>query len=169
MSGLEKKVSGLEKSYSELHLFQQNESFWHKADKMAKYVLDLYFKPKPFERNGKLYRVLGVKRFKKFMFNGDYMNALLRKIYPKYRLVKDEDSARFWEFCTRIYEGVHLGGCGLMITKIVDRLADTDYKGAAIYTALNTVVNIYPIMLQRYNRARIYNVLGRALKNTPNL
>jgi hypothetical protein len=95
------------------------------------------------------------------MFNGNYMNALLRKAFPNHKLIRDESSAKSWEMFTRIYEGVHLLCNAIMIPGIIDRLADGDFKGAAIGGALNTVVNIYPIMLQRYNRARIYKVLDR--------
>ncbi len=160
-----RELSDLERQlFSETDVSLEKKSIWQKAGSVAKYVLDLYFKPKSFEKSGRVYEALGVRRFKKFMFNGDYMNALLRKANPNHKLIKDKSSARSWEMFTRIYESVHVGIGSLMLSRIIDRLADGDYEGAAINTAINTVINVYPIMLQRYNRARIYKVLDRTQK-----
>ncbi|MBI2547225.1 MAG: hypothetical protein HYW23_02150 [Candidatus Aenigmarchaeota archaeon] len=158
----ERELSDLERQlFSETDVSSEKESIWQKAGDMARYVSDFYFKPKSFERSGKVYEALGVRKFKKIMFNGDYMNALLRKYNPNHKLIRNEGSAKSWEMFTRIYEGIHVGFGSLMLSGMVDRLANGDYDGAAIIAAINTVVNIYPIMLQRYNRARIYKVLDR--------
>ena len=125
--------------------------------------MDLYFKPKSFERSGRVYEALGVRKFKKFMFNGDYMNALLRKSNPNHKLIGDKSSIMGWEMFTRIYEGFHVGVGSLMLSGMINRLADSDYKSVAVNAAINAFVNIYPIMLQRYNRARIYKVLDRKI------
>ena len=165
------KIGGLSDLERQLHSEAdtpfERESFWHKAGDIGKYILDLYFKPKSFERSGKIYEALGVRQFKKFMFNGDYMNALLKKFDHNYKLIRNKSYARDREVATRIFEGVHIGGCSIMVYCLIYSLADGDYKNAAINTALNTVVNIYPTMLQRYNRARIYNILDLAQKKTP--
>ncbi|MEK6969115.1 MAG: hypothetical protein AABW48_01675 [Nanoarchaeota archaeon] len=154
-SDLERQLTSVDK------VPEKKESFWHKAGDIALYVSDLYFKPKSFEQSGKVYEALGVKRFKKFMFNGDYMAALVRKADPDYKLINSWGSAGLWEQVTRLFESIHVGFGGVILFDTIDCLADGDYKRAAVGAAINTVVNIYPIMLQRYNRARIYKVLGR--------
>lgn len=151
-----KELSDLEEQ-----LYSETESIWQKASDVAKYLLDLYFKPKSFERSGKIYEAFGVRRFKKFMFSGEYMNAFLRKSNPNHKLISDENSAKSWEMFTRANESVHLAGLTWFGYNMLNELADSDLDKAAVYLAVNVAVNIYPIMLQRYNRARIYKVLDR--------
>ena len=100
------------------------------------------------------------------MFNGDYMNRFLRRSDPENRLIWNKLSVKLCEKYTRIYESIHVAACfGYFVPSIMLHLANDDYKKAAYSFAINTVFNIYPIMLQRYNRGRYYNVLDRYSKN----
>jgi hypothetical protein len=44
---------------------------------------------------------------------------------------------------------------------MVHDIAEGNYTRAAMAVGANLVVNVYPIMTQRYNRARIYRALGK--------
>jgi len=124
--------------------------------------LEYYFRPKFFERSGKLYEKLGVKVYKKFVpTNGDYVNKLIKKSSPKYRFIYNKNNLEIFGKWTKIMEGSHTAiGSGLLYFTI-DALSKGDYKFAGIFAGINAVTNVYPIMLQRYNRARVYNILGK--------
>lgn len=127
-------------------------------------IADAYFEPKKFERNPKFYERLGVKFFKKYMpTSGDFVRRR-RGAEP---LITDSSSLKKWEETTKQIEGLHLRFAGVMtgMTAGLVLLGKPEIAGFA--GGLNVLLNGYPIMLQRYNRARIYNVLERlkAVKN----
>ena len=44
---------------------------------------------------------------------------------------------------------------------IYNKISEGKYKEASLSALVNIVGNLYPVMLQRYNRARIYNALEK--------
>ena len=115
---------------------------------MLKFLLnlDFYFTPKFFEKSGRIYELLGVRIFKKFLPTyGDYMLRL-----TGIRLINNgsTETLKDYETATKIFEMIHLVFCLLYICFSVSIL-------------LNLMINIYPIMVQRYNRARIYKILRK--------
>lgn len=115
-------------------------------------VSDAWFSPKSFESE-ELYERLGIRTFKKYMpTSGD---LVMRHVWRKTRKVRGIDSLRRLERGTRLPEKLHL--VGLFAFPIAGVLVDQ--IGWA--NAINVVFNIYPIMLQRYNRIRYQGVLRR--------
>lgn len=115
-------------------------------------VSDAWFSPKPFE-NEQLYEKLGIRTFKKYMpTSGD---LVMRHVWRKTRKVRGIESLRRLERGTRFPEKLHL--VGLFAFPIVGVLVDQ--IGWA--NAINVFFNIYPIMLQRYNRIRYQGALRR--------
>jgi hypothetical protein len=103
-----------------------------------------YFRPKPFE-NSKLYEFLGVRLAKKavtyiFKNKGRANNYYIGKERNLEALIKYEKEARF-------NEKVHLFSAACCI---IGNLWPIN------------IANIYLIMIQRYNRARIVNTLKDA-------
>jgi hypothetical protein len=114
-----------------------------------------------FERDGRFYERLGVRWFKRFATGGDYWNKRRRRSDPSFRKVKDFNSAIEWEARTRHNEFVHL--CSLVVgLAIMIWLCFRDEYAwlAAVFLAV-LIWDIYPIMLQRYNRARIWRIKSR--------
>ena len=72
-----------------------------------------YFGLWNFERDGRFYERLGVRRFKRFATQGDYWNKRRRLTDPSFRNVKGFRSAIEWEARTRHNEVVHL--CSLVV------------------------------------------------------
>ena len=115
-----------------------------------------YYRPKSFESDGRVYELLGVRFYKRWMMNGDYMNRLTRRFVPGYRIVSGADSLRKFEAQARRHEKGHL------LWFIITALAGS-YAAVLGSTALaaclflsSLLVHLYPLMLQRYTRARIY-------------
>lgn len=159
-------VSGLEGMLSEAEDPDRDigskESYKQMAVNGMKAALDYYFRPKFFERDGKLYEKMGVKLFRKIAPWGDYMTNIIRKIKPNYRPIKGgEQSAKNWEKFTRISEGGHVVLFATELGFTIYALLEINYAVGGIFGGITGVTNAYTIMLQRYNRARIYNILGK--------
>jgi len=135
-------------------------------------VTDIYFKPKSFEKSGKVYEWLGIKYFKKILMGT--VGACLKKtgwgdyITPNpYFLGKKRDlfSLKFYGWGTKLAETVHMpfvihGG-----KEVVEELADGNYGFAAL-SSVEFLLNAYPVMLQRYNRSRVNKIIDAKEQRT---
>jgi len=137
-------------------------------------MLDSYFSPKPFERknNGGFYEKLGVKHFQKAIMStiGQYFRKDGIDKKPSQYFIGEKrnfESLRKFEKGTRFNELIHAPQSvytGYMLSK---ELADENYVLATIYGTL-FLINSYSIILQRYNRARVYNVIEYKEKKSKN-
>lgn len=114
---------------------------------------DFWFDPKTWE-NTALYEALGVRFFKKYQpISGDYIcNAIRRQLpAPRPRTAEDlEEIAKD----TRVFEAPHVLGLLMLAAVAAIQVARGDLSYAAFTTAINALVSLYPIMVQRYNRLR---------------
>ena len=118
-----------------------------------------YFAVRAFERDGRLYRALGVRHFRKVVPNGDWMNRARRRHDRGHRLIGSRADAAGWLPKTEASEKGHLV---LMLAGFASA-AYAAYVGwtmwAIVLTAGNLVTNLYPVLLQRYTRARLTRVM----------
>lgn len=123
-----------------------------------------YFEPKPFEMMGncRLYRLLGVRAFKRYLpTSGDLVTR--RRGISRIKRVEGgvAEGLRRYERITRSYEARHIFG-GLSMLAISWWSIAVHGKGNWVaLLAANVSINGYPIMLQRYNRIRLQRALGR--------
>lgn len=133
---------------------------------LARKLADTYLEPKSFEMNGRLYEMLGIRQF----------GSAYRKIFDsiiKYGQYKDKkwvenfssDSLESLVDFTKMTEQIHLGPFIATNALMIVELAIGNYPLAIGCGVVNTVVNLYPIMLQRYNRNRINKILKWRKKN----
>jgi len=105
---------------------------------------------------------VGVRAFRRFATNGDLINRWARRLDPGYRMVRNRSSARAWIGRTRESERNHWVLLLLMGAFTAGYAARIGWNGWALgLTASNVVFNLYPILLQRYNRCRIELLLRR--------
>jgi hypothetical protein len=111
-----------------------------------------------FERDGRFYERLGIRWFKRLATKGDYWNRLRRHSDPGFRNVRDFKSAIEWEARTRSNEILHL--CTLVVGLVIMAWLyfQKEYTWLVVVFFAVLVWDIYPIMLQRYNRARIWRI-----------
>ena len=122
-------------------------------------VRDLrYFNLRPFELDGRLYELLGVRQFKRFASAGDFFNDRRRRSDPEFRNVRNYSSAIEWEARTRFNELAHLGNLVFSVVMLVWLCLEGRFTWIVPILFLNLILNVYPIMLQRYNRARIRRI-----------
>ena len=144
-----------------------------KRSKLGK-IADMYFRPKFFEKSGRIYKWMGIKYFQKAVMGT--VGKSMRKsgggwTADNYFIGKkrDTDSLKYFESKTRFNETVHapvaLYGTILCAINLPDAMAKNDYSGFIIGGAL-LFLNGYITMLQRYNRARVYEAIEhRGRKN----
>lgn len=139
-----------------------------------------YWGPLPGE-SPKLYEHLGIRTFKKYMpTTGDLVRRhVWSKLvqngsepggYPaeETREINLEKLVKF----TKITEIIHLGGFAMYgaLATAGEVMGSGDTRSnvvAAVLAGFNLPVNIYPILLQRYNRLRAYRLLER-IRSTEN-
>ena len=134
---------------------------WFKQ--VVKRIADAWFDPKSFEQNPELYEKLGVRTFKRYMpTSGDLVYRLVWKRFGAEDLVKPTlESMKDYEKYTRLYEGIHLTFLGLGAATMAAQLSSGQIEGAVFTAGINTLVNVYPILVQRYNRSRLYKAINR--------
>ena len=122
-------------------------------------LIELYLTPRFWERNGKLYKFLGIKVFKKYVpTSGDYVR---RRFGATLIRIKSIEDVREYEKHTRASELAHvtlfLATVPLMVLYLILGVVGPFWS----LVVANLLINIYPVMLQRYNRARIYKIIAR--------
>lgn len=126
----------------------------------------LWFGPKPFERSCGLHERLGVRGFKRFVPFGDPANRLVRALFfPDFGIVSGVRSARAWVLFTVPAGGFHVLLAALFVAFTVPNLLSDEYARAAWELLANLIVNVYPAMVQRYNRIRLLGAFGPDLED----
>jgi hypothetical protein len=126
-----------------------------------------YYKVRPFERNGRFYERLGVRVFRWFVPDGDAANRWRRRSEPAFRVIRNRRYALAFTQRTVLSEKSHL--VMLVLGALSAVFAWTiGWHGWALYLAVgNVVVNLYPMLLQRYTRARLLAVAARSAYSRP--
>jgi hypothetical protein len=114
-----------------------------------------YYRVQSFERSGRVYEALGVRLFRRLVPDGDYANRWRRRTSPGFRILANRAAARAFLGRTEESERGHLVLLLLGLPSIA--LAwQVGWYGWAIYLGVgNVLVNLYPVLLQRYTRARL--------------
>jgi hypothetical protein len=121
-----------------------------------------WFHPRAWEASGRAYEAVGVRWIKELYFGGRYFNALVGAVRRRrYRPFHGPGWPRRWLRFTVVVEAGHLAIGLYMLGTATDALLRGDPLSAARLSAINLLVNIYPVMVQRYNRARLLRILGR--------
>jgi len=125
---------------------------------------DWYFAPKSFERSGRLYESLGVKPFKKLVM-GTVGRPLKRDQASNYFIGRplNNRAMKRYELMTRLNETIHAPFTAFAIYIISEWIEKGNY-GDVIFGAIPFLINGYSTMLQRYNRARIYETIKKREK-----
>jgi len=120
-----------------------------------------YFEIREFERTGRIYRALGGLVFRRFAPNGDLANKWERRANPDFRVIGGRRAAAAFVFRTEQSERGHLVLLALGLVSAVYAW-HIGWHGWAMYlSAGNVLVNVYPILLQRYTRSRLRVILPR--------
>lgn len=108
-----------------------------------------------FKWEQRVYRLLGVHHFKKIVPLGDYWVYLIRLVVPGFRVISDKQSALIWVIFTICVELLHVIAFFIIFAIGLVDIVNGRFLSAAFTAVLNLFVNVYPIMVQRFNRARL--------------
>ena len=120
------------------------------------------FHPRAWEASGRAYEALDVRWIKELYFGGRYFNALVGAVRGhRYRPFHGPGWPRRWLRFTVLVEAGHLAIGLYMLGSATDALLQGDPLSAARLSAINLFVNVYPVLVQRYHRARLLRILDR--------
>ena len=119
-----------------------------------------YFTVRSLERDGRLYRAVGVPVFRRVVPNGDWANRARRRHDRAFRLIRSRADALEWLPKTAASERGHLVLliAGALSAGYAVRVGWISW--AIVLTVGNILTNLYPILLQRYTRARLVGLTG---------
>jgi hypothetical protein len=120
-----------------------------------------YFRLRRAEADGRIYRALSVRGFRSFVTYGDPMVRLMRGIDPASYVRLKSSTLADREKRTKRGEKIHwallLGSVPAAVWAVV-----VQESWFAVYLlAANVPMNVYPILLQRYTRARLARIRAR--------
>ena len=124
----------------------------------TQYLPRVYYLPRGFEARRRFYEAIGVKWFRMAITNGDLVNRFVRRRHQNY--VVNPGGRPLRGALRSSFEGEkpHLFfmvmGAGATIYAFL-----VGWTGWMLwFTVTNLVVNLYPILLQRYTRGRIWRI-----------
>jgi hypothetical protein len=117
-----------------------------------------YYRVRAFEQGGRIYERLGVRLFRWLVPDGDAANKWRRRREPAFRIIRNRRYALAFLRRTELSEKSHL--VMLVLGALSAAFAWTiGWPGWAVYLTIgNVLVNLYPVLLQRYTRARILRI-----------
>jgi hypothetical protein len=108
-----------------------------------------------------LFEYLEVRHFKYLASAGDYVNRRMRRTDPSFRNVRTYGEAVTWEAGTRFNEAAQLACLVFSVVMVLWLCSLGRYTWLPLIVVLNVLLNVYPILLQRYTRARIRRLQAR--------
>ncbi|MES2761082.1 MAG: hypothetical protein V4677_02705 [Bacteroidota bacterium] len=115
-----------------------------------------YYKEKNWEKTGKIYEYLGINVFRKLLVLIGW-EKLNKKANP---VNKNQESLTHLEYRTKQSEFGHLLVFVIVLGFNIVVIFNFGLTESVWLLVLNILLNVYPILLQRYNRPR----LNRAIK-----
>lgn len=116
---------------------------------------DAWYRTRHFERSGRLYERVGVRLFRRVVPNGDWVNAWRRRHDQSFRVIARRADLAQLRQRTVVGEKSHLVLFGIAVAS-ASYAWWIGWNGWAAYLAIaNVFANVYPILLQRYTRARM--------------
>ncbi len=139
--------------------------WWFLGSLLASYAISFlpqsWYSVRRFEANGRIYEGLGVKAIRALVSNGDLVNRFVRRRFPGYRVHAFAGRIEKVSKDGRSGELSHLiaFGGGIIVAVYAWRIGWTDW--AAWLTLTNLLANLYPVLVQRYTRARLEQITTR--------
>lgn len=126
-----------------------------------------YYRIRSFEQSGRLYEALGVRLFRYFVPDGDLANRWRRRREPNFRIITNRRVAAAFMRRTEMSEKSHLVLLLMGFLSCAFAL-QLGWRGWAVYLGVgNVLVNLYPVLLQRYTRTRLQALgMGRPNRTT---
>jgi len=132
-------------------------------------MLNFWFQRQVFESSD-LYERLGVRLFKRYTpTGGDLMNRWLQRRFAwgtHVTTLHSLESRERWLARTQTFEATHIAFSLLLSCQFIRgvKTRGLTARELAVFLAVQILFNVYPIMLQRYNRLRLRRVVKACRK-----
>ena len=114
-----------------------------------------YFQTQSFEKNGDVYRLWGVNFYRKLLVWSGWEKYSRKDI----KIRNQKSALEFAEYKSRSSEAGHT--VLFYIIGLITILIADSFREAVWLIILNVVINVYPVLVQRYNRPRFKRALKR--------
>lgn len=112
-----------------------------------------------FERKFDLYERIGVTQFKKILPLGSFWINLFNQVFNKnFHIITSRENALIWLAFTFAVELLHILALIFSIYFILKFGLENEYFKMLKAILFTSLINIYPILVQRYNRIRIFEI-----------
>lgn len=125
-------------------------------------ISDAWFDPKSFE-SPDAYEKIGIRKFKRYMplVSSDIFQRKVWKRIGGKSFINGKSDLKKSTVYTKVAEASHSAIFLAMSAGIAQRLENGDIRGAAFMAGINTLANVYPVMMHRYNRIRLYRAINK--------
>ncbi|HEY4061712.1 MAG TPA: hypothetical protein VGM30_07415 [Puia sp.] len=113
-------------------------------------------------RTTAVYERIGIRIVRKFTQDGDWVNRLIRRRFPKYKVFDSYPSIRKHLRRAYMIEKIHLAFFLFFLYVTIYALVNGYLFWAGVLTLTNLGFNVYPNLLQQYNRLRLRQLMRRA-------
>jgi hypothetical protein len=117
-----------------------------------------WFRLRSWERDGRIYRAIGIRFYKRFMIGGDIDNRLERRRRDDRRAFVGEALRHQLIAQSVSSERTHIVMFLFSLWPTLFGIATGWWGYVALVTLGNVLVNAYPIALQRYTRGRLLRI-----------
>lgn len=107
------------------------------------------------------YRKAGVRFAQKFTQDGVLINQFIRRKTPDYEAIRNKKSIEKLKRKGFVNEKFHLMMFIFFLLAGIYALVCQYWLWGLIITLTNIIFNVYPVLLQHYNRLRMMRVMGR--------
>lgn len=135
---------------------------------LAGFLPNTFFDKIQLSQTTSLYKKIGIRIVKTYTQDGDLINRIIRKKFPGYRVFDNNSSIP--RHINRAYsvEKIHFIMFLFFLLTSIYALTKGYEWWAVIITVNNLIFNIYPILLQQYNRLRFKHLsIKLSLKQYP--
>lgn len=125
------------------------------GEKARFYLPEKYYSAKSFEKEGRIYRLIGVRYFKRLVAKGPLAVLASIRFKGKRALLDYLYKETLWG------EAMHLSMFLVISVLSLYVLFRRWYEMVVYLMVCNIILNFYPVILQRYNRFRLEKVIQR--------
>ncbi|MDZ7274158.1 MAG: hypothetical protein ONB47_08850 [candidate division KSB1 bacterium] len=127
----------------------------------AGFLPNAFFDRMQLSQSVSFYRAIGMRTVKKYTQDGDLVNRWIRRKFPQYRVF--EHGASLQKHLNKAYgiEKIHFLMFLFFLLTGIYALIHGRVWWAAIITVNNLVFNVYPNLLQQYNRLRLRQLMKK--------
>lgn len=112
--------------------------------------------------NRRIYEMIGIRAMRWLVQDGMFVSRVNRSLGKKHRRISGTASARAYLTTIAVQERFHYGCFVFFALSTASALGSGKVLAAISIMLCNIVYNVYPILLQQYNRLRIKNLLNQS-------